>query len=59
MKDSCGRESKFGGKGRHYVFTFRDAVFGGVAEGYGLETIDENDDVVRLMARRLFRMSVR
>jgi hypothetical protein len=43
------------GKGRHYVFTFKDGVFECVAEGYGSETIDENDDVVRLMSRRLYR----
>ncbi len=55
VKASSWVRDSFGGKGRHYVFTFRDAVFECVAEGYGSETIDENDDVVRLMARRLYR----
>ncbi len=45
----------FGGKGRHYVFTFRDAMFEVAAEGYGSETIEEDADVVRLMSRRLYR----
>lgn len=44
-----------GGKGRHYVFTFRDATFECLAEGYGCETIDEDDDAVRLMSRRLYK----
>lgn len=44
-----------GGKGKHYVFTFRDAVFECLADGYGSETIDEDDDAVRQMARRLYR----
>jgi len=48
-RESCG------GKGKHYVFTFRDAVFECVAEGFGAETIDEDADVVRLMARRLYK----
>jgi hypothetical protein len=55
VKDSTWVRDFFGGKGRHYVFTFKDAVFECVAEGYGSETIDENDDVVRLMSRRLYR----
>ena len=55
VKGSSWVRGSFGGKGRHYVFTFRDAVFECVAEGYGSETIDENDDVVRLMARRLYK----
>jgi hypothetical protein len=48
-------QSSFTGKGRHYVFTFRDAVFECAAEGYGSEVIDEDNDVVRLMARRLYK----
>lgn len=44
-----------GVKGKHYVFTFRDATFECLAEGYGSETIEEDADVVRLMARRLYR----
>lgn len=45
----------FGGKGRHYVLTFKDVLFECAAEGYGTEKIDENDDVVRLMSRRLYK----
>lgn len=55
VKDSSWARDAFGGKGRHYVFTFRDATFECVAEGYGSEKIDEDDDAVRLMARRLYR----
>ena len=49
VRDSCA------GKGKHYVLVFRDAVFECAAEGYGTEIIEENDDVVRLMARRLYK----
>ena len=46
----------FGGKkGKHYVFTFQNSVFECVADGYGSETIDEDDDAVRLMSRRLYK----
>jgi hypothetical protein len=55
VKNSSWAGDSFGGKGRHYVFTFRDAIFECVAEGYGSETIDEDADVVRLMARRLYK----
>jgi hypothetical protein len=55
VADSSWIRSAFGGKGRHYVFTFRDAVFECAAEGYGSEVIDEDNDVVRLMARRLYK----
>jgi hypothetical protein len=55
VKGSSRVRDVFGGKGRHYVFTFRDAVFECVAEGFGSETIDEDADVVRLMARRLYK----
>ena len=55
VKGSSWVRDSFAGKGRHYVFTFKDAVFECVAEGYGSETIDENDDVVRLMSRRLYK----
>jgi hypothetical protein len=55
VKDSSWVRGSFGGKGRHYVFTFREAVFECVAEGYGSETINEDDDAVRLMARRLYK----
>ena len=55
VKNSSWIRDAFGGKGYHYVFTFKDATFECAAEGYGLETIDENDDVVRLMSRRLYK----
>jgi hypothetical protein len=55
VKGSSWVRDGFGGKGRHYVFAFRDALFECVAEGYGTETIEEDDDVVRLMARRLYK----
>ncbi len=43
------------GKGKHYAFTFRDALFECLADGYGSETIEEDADVVRLMTRRLYQ----
>jgi hypothetical protein len=55
VKNSSWARETFGGKGKHYVFTFKDATFECVAEGYGTETIDEDDDVVRLMSRRLYK----
>jgi hypothetical protein len=55
VKGSSWVRDSFGGKGRHYVFTFRDAMFECAAEGYGSEVIDENDDAVRVMARRLYK----
>jgi hypothetical protein len=54
VKDSSWAHA-LGGKGRHYVFTFRDGVFECLAEGYGSETIDEDADVVKLMSRRLYK----
>ncbi|MDX6768081.1 MAG: hypothetical protein SF051_01000 [Elusimicrobiota bacterium] len=48
------RES-FGGKGRHYLFVFPDGVFECVADGFGAETVAENEDAVRLMSRRLYK----
>ena len=53
--DSSWVRGSFGGKGKHYIFTFRDAVFECVADGYGSETIDEDDDAVRQMSRRLYK----
>ncbi|MBI3564987.1 MAG: hypothetical protein HY079_07320 [Elusimicrobia bacterium] len=55
VKGSTLVRDSYGGKGKHYVFTFKDAMFECVAEGYGSETIDEDADVVRLMSRRLYR----
>jgi hypothetical protein len=55
VKSSTWVRDSFGGKGRHYIFTFRDATFECAAEGYGSEVIDENDDAVRVMARRLYK----
>ncbi|MFI5345657.1 MAG: hypothetical protein ACHQ51_04705 [Elusimicrobiota bacterium] len=55
VKNSSWVKDSFGGRGKHYVFTFRDATFECVAEGYGSETIEEDADVVRLMARRLYK----
>ena len=44
-----------GGKGKHFVFTFKGAVFECVADDYGSETLEEDDDAVRLMSRRLYK----
>ncbi|NNN04620.1 MAG: hypothetical protein HKL90_01835 [Elusimicrobia bacterium] len=55
VKGSAWARDVGGGKGKHYVFIFPDATFECVAEGYGSETIEEDADVVRLMARRLYR----
>lgn len=55
VKNSSWARDAHGGKGRHYVFAFRDAMFECCAEGYGSETIDEDDDAVRVMARRLYK----
>jgi len=55
VKDSAWVRDSFGGKGKHYAFAFEDALFECVAEGYGSETVDEDADVVRLMARRLYK----
>jgi hypothetical protein len=52
VKDSSWARA---GKGKHYVFTFRDAVFECLADGYGSETIDQDDDAVRQMSRRLYK----
>jgi hypothetical protein len=55
VKDSSWARDSFGGKGKHYAFTFKDALFECVAEGYGSESLDEDDDAVRQMARRLYK----
>jgi hypothetical protein len=38
-----------------YRVTFEGALFECVADGCGSETIEEDDDVVRLMSRRLYK----
>lgn len=55
VKGSAWVRDAFGGKGKHYAFTFKDALFECVADGYGSETIEEDDDAVRVMARRLYK----
>jgi len=55
IKRSSWIRDSYGGKGHHYVFAFKDALFEIAAEGYGSETIDEDDDSVRVMARRLYK----
>lgn len=42
------------GKRKHFIFTFRDSAFECVAAGIGVELIREDDDTVKLMARRLY-----
>ena len=37
------------------IFTFRDSVFECLAEDLGVELIREDDDTVKLMARRLYK----
>ena len=44
-----------GAKPKHFIFTFRDSVFECVAAGLGVELIREDDDTVKLMARRLYK----
>lgn len=55
VEGSSWARDSFGGKGRHYAFTFKDALFECVAEGFGAETVEENEDAVRLMSRRLYK----
>lgn len=55
VENSGWARVSFGGKGTHFLFTFQDSVFECVAAGYGAETTDEDDDAVRLMARRLYK----
>mgnify|MGYP001564878246 CR=1 FL=1 len=42
-------------KRKHFIFTFRDAVFECVANDIGVEMIREDDDTVKLMSRRLYK----
>lgn len=55
VEGSAWVRDAFGGKGRHYLFVFPDGVFECVADGYGAETVEENEDAVRLMSRRLYK----
>jgi hypothetical protein len=55
VKGSSWVRDSFGGKGRHYAFTFKDALFECAADGYGSEIIEEDDDAIRVMARRLYK----
>jgi hypothetical protein len=47
--------ASFGGKTRHYLFVFKDLVFECLSDGYGDEVVEEQEDTVRLMARRLYK----
>jgi hypothetical protein len=40
---------------KHFIFTFRDSVFECVASDLGVELIREDEDTVKLMARRLYK----
>ena len=48
-------ESRGAARGKHFIFTFRDSVFECVARDLGVELIREDDDTVKLMARRLYK----
>lgn len=43
------------GRKKHFIFTFRDSAFECVAADIGVELIREDDDTVKLMARRLYK----
>lgn len=45
----------FGPKAKHFVFAFKDALFECAAEGCGEEVVEEDEDTVRLMSRRLYK----
>jgi hypothetical protein len=56
VRDSSWARSLGGpGRGKHFIFTFRDSVFECVAGDLGVELIREDDDTVKLMARRLYK----
>lgn len=55
VKESSWVRRDFGGKGKHFVFTFRDSIFECAAEDYGVEMSEEEDDAIKLMARRLYK----
>lgn len=42
-------------QGKHFIFTFHDSVFECVASDLGVELIREDEDTVKLMARRLYK----
>lgn len=53
VKDSSW--AKAVGKGKHFVFTFRDSVFECLAEDYGVEMTEEEADVIKLMSKRIYK----
>jgi hypothetical protein len=57
VRDSSWARSLAAGEapGKHFIFTFRDSVFECVANDVGVELIREDDDTVKLMARRLYK----
>lgn len=42
------------GDWKHFAFPFRDALFECVARDYGVELNRENDDMLKVMSRRLY-----
>ena len=55
VKDSSWVRRDFGGKGKHFAFAFRDSIFECVAEDFGLEINEEEDDAIKLMSKRLYK----
>lgn len=55
VESSWARALKGKDKRKHFIFTFRDSVFECLAEDLGVELIREDDDTVKLMARRLYK----
>ncbi|MDD5303564.1 MAG: hypothetical protein PHS14_10700 [Elusimicrobia bacterium] len=59
VRDSSWARSLEPGDGsarrKHFIFTFRDSVFECVANDIGVELIREDDDTVKLMAKRLYK----
>ena len=51
----CAPYEVAAGKAKNFVFTFKDAVFECLATDYASETLEEDDDAVRLMSRRLYK----
>jgi hypothetical protein len=55
VRDSSWARSLAPGGGKHFVFTFLDSVFECVSNDVGVELIREDDDTVKLMAKRLYK----